>query len=83
MTPYGSKISYDTNETPITMAVDNDIVEGVERQFDENYSLPFTVASSDAGNSSVFTFDASVDAETFLRHLHTASPEHYEALTAQ
>ncbi len=82
MTPYGSKISYDTTVTPIKMTVNNDIVEGVRRQFSENYSLPFTVSPSEESNVSIFVFDSSVDAETFLRHLKTATPEHYEALTA-
>lgn len=82
MTPYGSKISYDTTATPIKMTVSHDVLEGVTRQFSESYKLPFQVLPSETGNASTLVFDNSVDEETFLRHLRTTTPEHYEGMTA-
>lgn len=80
MATYGSMIEYDTAETPIVMKVDEPLVKTMENKFEQDYGLPFTIDVAAEDKKGVFTFDESVDAETFLRHLKTASPEEYEAL---
>ena len=76
MKQYGPLISYDASSTPVTMTVSNTIVKRVEQVFRENYRLPI-VSVTHQGEHSVFTFNDSVDDETFLRHLKTGTPEEY------
>lgn len=83
MTNYGSMMEYDVTQTPIVMSVANEILEGVRKKFENDYRLPFTLSTSTIEDEGVFTFDESVDAETFLRHLKTASPEEYAAMAAE
>ena len=76
MSQYGPLISYDVSTIPITMTVSTAIVKKVEQIFRENYCLPIDNAAQ-SGEHVTFTFNESVDVETFLRHLKTGTPEEY------
>ena len=81
MTSYGSMLAYDTEQTPIVMKVKKPLLDVMVKKFERDYRLPFML--SEADGEGVFTFDESVDAETFLRHLKTATPEDYASLVAE
>lgn len=76
MSQYGPLISYDVSSVPITMTVAASIVKPVEQVFRENYCLPIDRVDHQ-GDQVTFTFNESVDAATFLRHLKTGTPEQY------
>jgi hypothetical protein len=75
-------IDYDTTQTPIVMKVEKPILDVMVKKFENDYRLPFTLSVAEADSKGVFTFDESVNAETFLRHLKTGTPEDYVSLTA-
>lgn len=83
MVSYGSMIEYDTSASPITMSVNEKIAKQVMFKFERDYNLPFSHATSSDGSRVTLTFEDSVDAETFLRHLKTATPDEYAAMTAE
>jgi hypothetical protein len=76
MSQYGPLISYDASTVPITMTVSTAIVKKVEQIFRDNYCLPIDHAAQ-SGDHVTFTFNESVDRDTFLRHLETGTPEEY------
>lgn len=79
MQPYGSVISFDVGSNPVRMRVRLSHHVEIKRKFTADYGLPPVMEELDSSTSSVvFTFDPSVDAETFLRHLRTMTPEQYE-----
>lgn len=76
MNEYGPLIRYDISRANITMTVSTRIVKHVEQLFRDNYRLPIDHVVQQ-GDQITFTFNESVDAETFLRHLGTGTPEEY------
>lgn len=76
MNQYGPSISYDVSRVPVTMTVAASIFEHVDLIFRENYRLGIDHVRQQ-GDQVVFTFDADVDSEAFLRHLGTTEPEGY------
>ena len=81
MTQYGNKIKYDISTRPIKMSLPIDASEILEL-WTENYRLPIESEEIDLNDSNriLYTFNRSVDSHTFIRHLETASPNHYDNL---
>ncbi len=81
MIKYGNKIKYDISTMPIKMSLPSDASKILEL-WTENYRLPIKSKKIDSSDSSriLYIFDASVDSDTFIRHLKTALPNHYDNL---
>lgn len=82
MNDYGSEITFDVSNNPIKLSVSFRLHEAVKRKFIEDYGLKPIGEEWGTENCDKVTiiFDYSLDASTFLRHLHTMSPEQYAAL---
>ncbi|WP_323953311.1 hypothetical protein [Aeromonas hydrophila] len=82
MNYYGSEITFHISNKPIKLSVSFRLHEAVKRKFIEDYGLKPIGEEWGTENCDFITifFDHSLDASTFLRHLHTMTPEQYEAL---
>ncbi|HDO1312070.1 hypothetical protein ACE1B4_17935 [Aeromonas veronii] len=82
MENYGSEITFDISNKPIKLSVSLRLYEAVKRKFTEDYGLkPIREEwGTEDWEQITMCFDNSLDPSSFLRHLHTMSPEQYEAL---